>query len=75
MGNSPKMSEITLGDKEKTQTAKIHDIDGLKTANVQSGGNVYIGREYEGREVVLAYRFEDDGEQKTDDSDTEDSEN
>jgi len=69
------MADIKLGEEKKTQSAIIHDIDGVKTVNVGSGGSVYIGRAHEGREVVLAYRFEDDGEQKSEGSETEDTEN
>jgi len=62
-GCRPDMPDITLDSEGETkQSATIHDVDGLKTVKVQSGGNVYIGRPHEGRKIVLAYRFEDDGE-------------
>jgi len=74
-GRNPTMPDITLAsDGETKQSATIHDVDGLKTVNVQSGGNVYIGRPHEGKKIVLAYRFEDDGETEIEGTEPEEAE-
>jgi len=74
-GCKPDMPDITLDSEGETkQSATIHDVDGLKTVNVQSGGNVYIGRPHEGRKIVLAYRFEDDEESEIEGTGSEEAE-
>lgn len=73
MGEAQYMADIQLGEDEKTQSATIHDVDAVKTANVASDGSVYVGRAYEGQEITMAFRVDEKDE--SDSKDPEDTEN
>ena len=69
------MSGMTVdADGDVTNTVTIENADELKTRKVSEGGQVYLGKNYGGQTVTLAFRVEDQ-EAETDDSDSEDTEN
>ena len=58
-----------------TESVTIENADGMKTANVQENGNVYVGRDVGGEDVLLVWRIEQNDEQENDESDAEDTDN
>lgn len=69
------VSSMTIGaDGEVTNTVTIENAEAMKTQKVGDNGQVYLGKEYGGQQVVVAFRVEGEPDE-TDDSDSEDSEN
>ena len=58
-------------DNPVTSSVTIENPEQLKTQKVGGNGQVYLGKDYSGEEVLLAFRVQ----KESDDSDAEDSEN
>jgi len=66
---------MTVGaDGEAITSVTIENADELKTRKVSEGGQVYLGKDYGGETVTLAFRVEEQDDE-TDGSDSEDTEN
>lgn len=54
---------------ETLTSVTIENADELKTRKVTEGGQVYLGKDYGGKRVTVAFRVEDE-QPETDDSET-----
>ena len=69
------MSGMTIGaDGEMVNSVTIENAEGMKTQKVGDNGQVYLGQDYGGETVIVAWRLERKPDE-TDDSESEDSEN
>ena len=67
---------ITIGtDGPTTESVTLEGVDQLKTVKVGDSGQVYVGKQYAGEQVMLAVRVEQDDETETDDTESDDSDN
>jgi hypothetical protein len=69
---------ITIdADGPVTESVTLDGVDELKSAKVGQNGQVYVGRDYGGKQVLLAIRVEDDEaevtNEKTDSKATEEA--
>jgi hypothetical protein len=66
---------MTIGaDGEVTNSVTIENAEAMKTQKVGANGQVYLGQDYGGKQVVVAFRVEGEPEE-TDESDSKDTEN
>lgn len=69
------MSKVDIGSEGPAPaTVRLEDVAELKTVKVGDNGQVYLGKDYAGEHVLLAFRVQDE-DQETDDTDSEDTEN
>lgn len=67
------MAEMRIGaEGDSHTTVTMENVDQLKTRKVSEGGQVFLGKEYGGKTVTVAFRIEDENDE-TDDSDAKDS--
>jgi len=73
------MEGITIGSKgDTTNTVTLENVEEVRTRNVAEGGQVYVGQDYAGEQILLAFRVQeqdDEHETKINDSDAEDTDN
>lgn len=68
------MSGTTIdADGEVLSTVTVENADELKTRKVGENGQVYLGKDYGGQQVICVFRALDEDEEN-DDSDSEDTE-
>ena len=69
------MSGMTIdAEGDVTNSVTIENAEQLKTRKVGEGGQVYLGKEYGGKQVTVTFRVEGEAEE-TDVSDADDSNN
>lgn len=74
MGEDPVSQGITIGaDGPTTESVTLEGVDELKTQKVGDNGQIYLGKKYGGKKVMVAVRVEEDDEQ-TDVSESNDTE-
>ena len=57
-----------------TNSVTLENVEEVRTRKVGEGGQVYIGKQYSGEEVLVAFRVQE-SEDENDVSDAEDTEN
>jgi len=68
------MSGISIGsDAETTNTVTLENVEEVRTRKVGDNGQVYVGQDYGGKEILLAFRVEDEQNDENDESGTEES--
>jgi hypothetical protein len=70
---------MTIGaDADTTNTVTLENVEEVRTRNVAEGGQIYVGQDYAGEQILLAFRVQeqdDDQEDKSDSTDAEDTNN
>ena len=67
------MSGISIGsDDETTNTVTLENVEEVRTRKVGDNGQVYVGQDYGGKEILLAFRVEEQNDEN-DESGTEES--
>jgi hypothetical protein len=70
---------MTIGaDGDTTNTVTLENVEEVRTRNVAEGGQIYVGQDYAGEQILLAFRVQeqdDEQEDKSDSTDVEDTNN
>lgn len=61
-----------------TNTVTLENVEEVRTRKVAEGGQVYVGQDYAGEQILLAFRVQeqaDDQNNESNDTDAKDSDN
>ena len=68
------MSEMTIGaDGDTTNTVTLENVEEVRTRNVAEGGQIYVGQDYAGEQILLAFRVQEQDDEQEDDSNESDA--
>lgn len=68
------MNGMTIGaDGDTTNTVTLENVEEVRTRNVAEGGQVYVGQDYAGEQILLAFRVQEQANEQNDESDSTDA--